>query len=66
MAFPFKSVVELAALGEILAIRVVLVLLHFIRSEGMPKMREQIAIIFELIPCPISMPPVVTLTDPSV
>ena len=56
MAFPFKSVVELATLGEILAIRVVLVYLHLIRSDDMPKIREQIAIILELIPAPFQCP----------
>ena len=64
-ALPFRSVVALAALGDMLAIRVVLVLSTRTRRREMPKVRATTDATLLLMPWPISMPPVVTLTLPS-
>ena len=64
-ALPFRSVVALAALGDMLATRVVLVLSTRTRRSEIPKVRATTAATLLLMPWPISMPPVVTLTLPS-
>ena len=66
VACPFRSVVALAADADMLAMRRVLVLSTRMRAGPMPKARAAMSRIFVLCPCPISTPPVVTLTLPSV
>ena len=64
-AFPFKSAVELAADGEVLATRVVLVVSIFTLSDEIPSTSCATWSIFVFTPCPISTAAVETPTLPS-
>ena len=66
VARPFMSAPELAAVGEVLATRAVLVLVTVMRSAEMPSVWAAIPRIFMLTPWPISTAPVETATLPSV
>ena len=63
---PFRSAPVLAAVGEVLATRVVLVVSSRTRSRSTPRVTAVMRRIFWLTPCPISTAPVDTPTLPSV
>ncbi len=64
-AFPLRSAVELAAVGEVFATLVVLVVSSFNLSAEIPKISWATCSILVFTLCPISTAPVLTPTLPS-
>ena len=60
------SAPELAAVGDVFAVRDVFVDSTLVRSTGIEKTSAATCLILEFTPCPISTAPVLMLTLPSV
>ena len=65
-AWPLRSVPEEAAVGDVFGTLAVEVAVFFTRSSGMPNVSATICATFTNNPCPISMPPWFSMTEPSV